>query len=216
MYAADRDPHGRERLRMAGELRQTVAAGGLTVHYQPKGDLPTGLVRGVEALVRWQHPRHGLVGPDTFLSLAEDAGMMVELTHTVLSQSLRQAAAWRAAGVPLSVAVNLSASSVVDAELPARVAGLLAEHALPADSLLVEITEQLLMADRVRAQSVLAELRRLGVQVGVDDYGTGYSSLAYLRELPIDELKLDRSFVSPLASDAGAATIVRSTIELAH
>ena len=207
---------GQDRLRTIEELRQVVHARKLAMHYQPKVDSQTSRVSGVEALVRWDHPTHGLLLPDAFLPLAEDAGLMRDLTMAVLEQSLDQVALWRAGGRMLSVAVNLSASSLVDLELPARVHQLLINRGLPASALELEITEDFLMGDRERAREILTELRTLGIRVAVDDFGTGYSSLAYLRELPIDELKLDRSFVQPMADDPRAAAIVRSTISLAH
>jgi diguanylate cyclase (GGDEF)-like protein len=207
---------GHDRLRTLEQLRETIYSRQLVLHYQPKVDSKTSAVSGVEALVRWKHPERGLLSPEVFLPLAEDAGLMRELTIAVLEQSLDQVMAWRAAGRRLSVAVNLSASSLVDLELPSRVRSLLAERTLPASALELEITEDFLMGDRERAREILTHLRELGVKVAVDDFGTGYSSLAYLRELPIDELKLDRSFVQPMADDPKAAAIVRSTIALAH
>ena len=207
---------GHDRLRTLEQLRETIYARELVLHYQPKVDSKTNVVSGVEALVRWKHPERGLLSPDVFLPLAEDAGLMRELTIAVLEQSLDQVLRWRSAGRRLSVAVNLSASSLVDLELPARVRALLTERSLPAAALELEITEDFLMGDRERAREILSHLRELGVKVAVDDFGTGYSSLAYLRELPIDELKLDRSFVQPMADDPKAAAIVRSTIALAH
>jgi diguanylate cyclase (GGDEF)-like protein len=217
IYSEDDDTlGGQDRLRTLEELRQTVYARQLVIHYQPKVDSQTAKVTGVEALVRWQHPQRGLLPPSVFLPLAEDAGLMRELTAAVLEQSLDQVCQWRTAGRTLSVAVNLSASSLVDLELPARVRNMLKTRQLPASALELEITEEFLMGDRERARVILTELRGLGVRVAVDDFGTGYSSLAYLRELPIDELKLDRSFVQPMASDPRAAAIVRSTISLAH
>jgi diguanylate cyclase (GGDEF)-like protein len=207
---------GHDRLRTLEELRHAVAAGELVVHYQPKVDARTLQICGVEALVRWMHPTRGLLFPGDFLQLAEDSGLMRDLTGVVLEQSLDQVKEWRETGRHLSVAVNLSASSLVDAELPSRVLQILLDRGLPASVLEIEITEDFLMGDRERARSILTELRLLGVRVAVDDFGTGYSSLSYLRELPIDELKLDRSFVSPMAGDPRAAAIVRSTIDLAH
>ncbi|MFL6288728.1 MAG: putative bifunctional diguanylate cyclase/phosphodiesterase, partial [Actinomycetes bacterium] len=208
--------HGQERLRMLEELRDAIRTRTLEVHYQPKIDTQTNAVNGVEALVRWNHPRHGLLFPDAFLQLAEDSGLMRDLTVAVLEQSLDQVLEWRANGRKLSVAVNLSASSLVDLELPEMVWKSLFDRKLPAEVLELEITEDFLMGDRERARDILSQLRRLGVRVAVDDFGTGYSSLAYLRELPIDELKLDRSFVTPMSADARAAAIVESTIGLAH
>jgi diguanylate cyclase (GGDEF)-like protein len=208
--------HGQHRMRNLEELRTAIFSRSLVVHYQPKIDVRTLEVTGVEALVRWQHPTRGLLLPDAFLPLVEDSGLMGDLTDAVLEQSLDQVKIWRTAGRMLSVAVNLSASSLVDADLAQRVWATLRERDLPSEALELEITEDFLMGDRERARSILSDLRRLGIRVAVDDFGTGYSSLAYLRELPIDELKLDRSFVQPMGEDPRAAAIVRSTIELAH
>jgi diguanylate cyclase (GGDEF)-like protein len=207
---------GQDRLRTLEELRRVIDTRSLTVHYQPKVDSQTLLVTGVEALVRWQHSTRGLLAPDQFLPLVEDAGLMRDLTTAVLEQSLDQVVRWQDAGRSLSVAVNLSASSLVDVDLPARVELLLAERGLSPRVLELEITEDFLMADRERAREILCELRAHGIRVVVDDFGTGYSSLAYLRELPIDELKLDKSFITSMAEDPRAAAIVRSTILLAH
>ena len=207
---------GEERLRTLEELREAILTEGLVVFYQPKVDSRTLTVSGVEALVRWVHPTRGLLFPDAFLPLAEQSGLMRDLTTAVLEQSLAQVRRWRDEGRVLAVAVNLSASSLVDLELPLRISEVLLRHGLPASSLELEITEDFLMGDRERARGILTELRALGIRVAVDDFGTGYSSLAYLRELPIDQLKLDRSFVQPMADDPRAAAIVRSTIDLAH
>ena len=208
--------HGQHRMRNLEELRTAIFSRSLVVHYQPKVDVRTLEVTGVEALVRWQHPTRGLLLPAAFLPLVEDSGLMRDLTDAVLEQSLDQVRLWRDAGRMLSVAVNLSASSLVDADLAQRVWATLRERGLPSEALELEITEDFLMGDRERARAILSDLRRLGIRVAVDDFGTGYSSLAYLRELPIDELKLDRSFVQPMGEDPRAAAIVRSTIELAH
>ena len=217
VYESELDAsHGQDRLRTLEELRVAIQERKLVVHYQPKIDTQTLSVSGVEALVRWEHPTRGLLFPDSFLQLAEDSGMMRELTSAVLEESLDQVRAWREAGRDLTVAVNLSASSLVDLELPQMVSQTLVERELPATSLELEITEDFLMGDRERAREILTQLRQLGIRVAVDDFGTGYSSLAYLRELPIDELKLDRSFVTPMSADARAAAIVESTIGLAH
>jgi diguanylate cyclase (GGDEF)-like protein len=216
IYTDSDDGHGDARLRTLQQLRTALTDGQLTVHYQPKVDLNGGAVRGVEALVRWDHPTRGLLYPDSFLGLVEDAGLMAALTQQVLERALDQAALWQTQGRPLTVAVNLSASSLVDSELPEQVHALLRARQLPASSLQLEITEEFLMADRDRARAILTELRDDGIQISIDDFGTGYSSLAYLRDLPIDELKLDRSFVFPMADDARAAALVASTIALAH
>jgi diguanylate cyclase (GGDEF)-like protein len=216
IYRSDDSSEGEDRLRLLEELRDAITNGGLVVHYQPKVDTRTAAIRGVEALVRWLHPTRGLLAPAAFLPLAEETNLMRDLTTTVLEQSMDQAVIWRREGRALSVAVNLSASSLVDLELPERISAILRVRDLPADALELEITEDFLMGDRERAREILTQLRALGIRVAVDDFGTGYSSLAYLRELPIDELKLDRSFVQPMAEDPRAAAIVRSTIGLAH
>jgi predicted signal transduction protein with EAL and GGDEF domain len=217
VYRADGDTsEGQDRLRTLEELREAIYSRSLTVHYQPKVDSRTLAVRGVEALVRWNHPVRGLLYPAAFLPLAEDSGLMRELTTAVLEESMDQVSTWRREGRNLAVAVNLSASSLVDLELPDRICSILYSRNLPSECLELEITEDFLMGDRERAREILTQLRGLGIRVAVDDFGTGYSSLAYLRELPIDELKLDRSFVQPMSEDARAAAIVRSTIGLAH
>ncbi len=208
--------HEQDRLRTVEELRSAILDRTLEVYYQPKVNASTFEVTGVEALVRWDHPTRGLLLPGAFLPLVEDAGLMSAMTDAVLDASLDQVRRWRDGGRDLTVAVNLSSSSLVDADLPRRVSSALRDRQLPGTTLELEITEDFLMGDRVRAREILTELRRFGIRLAVDDFGTGYSSLAYLRELPIDELKLDRSFVQPMAADPRAAAIVRSTIELAH
>jgi diguanylate cyclase (GGDEF)-like protein len=211
-----RDGGSRHRLETLEELRVALHTDQLVMHYQPKLDLASGLVSGVEALVRWAHPIRGLLLPDSFLPIAERAGLMGLVAGQVLEKSLRDLASWRAQNHQLSVAVNLSVSNLQDVELPQLVELQLAIHGIPAHALVLEITENILMADAERSGQVLDRLRAIGVLLSVDDYGTGYSSLAYLQALPVDELKLDRSFVTHMSSDPRAATIVRSTIELSH
>jgi EAL domain-containing protein (putative c-di-GMP-specific phosphodiesterase class I) len=216
VYGSGDDTDGAARLRTIEELRTAIATDQLVLHLQPKIDLDTGDVHGVEALVRWDHPTRGLLYPDVFLALVEQAGLMRTMTQVVLTLALDQAAAWQAQGQHLTVAVNLSASSLVDADLPEQVAAMLNARGIPPHVLQLEITEELLMADRDRARTTLTRLRHSGVQISVDDFGTGYSSLSYLRDLPIDKLKLGRSFVFPMADDDRAAALVASTIALAH
>jgi diguanylate cyclase (GGDEF)-like protein len=216
VYAENDEQGGQERLRTIHELRVALDEGQLVLHYQPKINLQSGEICGVEALVRWDHPIRGLLMPDSFLDLLEESGLMGALTRRVLDQALQQAVRWQSRGLSLSVAVNLSADSLLDASLPAYVASQLALHHLPPSALQLEITEETLMADRQRARLVLGEVRDLGVQISIDDFGTGYSSLAYLRDLPIDELKLDRLFVAPMTDDPRAMALVGSTISLAH
>ena len=216
VFSGTDDTRGDTRLRMLEELRTALTDDQLVVHYQPKIDLRTGDVCGVEALVRWDHPTRGLLFPDAFLDLVEEAGLMHDLTHHVLDQALAQTARWHSAGNPLTVAVNLSSTSLIDAELPELVSEMIATHQLSPSALVLEITEQTLMVDRGRASATLTRLRDVGIKIAVDDFGTGYSSLAYLRDLPIDELKLDRSFIFSMADDARSAALVESTIALAH
>jgi EAL domain-containing protein (putative c-di-GMP-specific phosphodiesterase class I) len=215
-YARERDRHTRERLELIGELRDAITAGQLVLHYQPKLDLATGTVHGVEALVRWDHPRRGLLAPSEFVPLAERTGAISDLTRWVLDTAIGQCRRWRDAGFDLPVAVNLAAPNVVDAGLPGMVAELLERWDVPGDRLECEISEHTVMADPRRAVDVMERLRALGVRLSLDDYGTGRASLAYLKSLPLDEVKIDRSFVSGMASDSDDAAIVRSTIELAR
>jgi EAL domain-containing protein (putative c-di-GMP-specific phosphodiesterase class I) len=175
-----------------------------------------GEVTGVEALVRWQHPRHGLLAPAEFLPLAERAGMMGELTRWVIDAALRQARAWQDEGVEVSIAVNLAAANILDAGLPDAVAERLARWGVPGERLTCELSEHTVMGDPRRAHDVLDRLRALGVRLSLDDYGTGHSSLSYLKRLPLDEVKIDRAFVSGIVGDANDALIVRSTIDLAR
>jgi diguanylate cyclase (GGDEF)-like protein len=216
LYQIAEDPHSKERVQLLEALRAGLARGELVCHYQPKITVATGGTDSVEALVRWQHPERGLLAPDTFLPLAEHAGLMRPLTLAVLHIALRDASRWRRAGHDVSVAVNLSVTNLLDVELATDVAALLHEHQLPASALILEITETVLMTDSTRAKAVVDALHVLGVGLSVDDYGTGYSSLAYLQDLAIDELKLDRTFIKRLAEDPRTAAIVRSTVDLAH
>ncbi|MGV8978534.1 MAG: putative bifunctional diguanylate cyclase/phosphodiesterase [Cellulomonas sp.] len=217
MYSRDQaDADVEERLRRIDKARSALRAGQIEAFYQPTIDLATGAVTGVEALARWRDPERGIVGPDTFLPLLEGAGLMTQLTTTILDQALTDAHRWALAGFDLVVSVNLYPAAVLDETLPARVHALLAEHDVAPDRLQLEITEESLLADRVRARNVLVELRSTGISIAIDDYGSGHSSLACLRELPVDELKLDRVFVLPMTHDPRAVAIVRSTIDLAH
>jgi diguanylate cyclase (GGDEF)-like protein len=214
VWSPDGTTDSRDRLRTLEQLREALETDQLVPHYQPQLDLRTGRITGVEALVRWEHPDRGLLTPDAFLPLAEQAGLMRRLALGVLERSLRDLRCWRAAGHDLTVAVNLSVSNLQDVALPEQVAMLLDATGVPAGALTLEITEDVLMADAARSSQVLAGLRALGVRLSIDDYGTGYSSLSYLRALPVNELKVDRSFVGHLTSDPRAAAIVRSTLQL--
>jgi diguanylate cyclase (GGDEF)-like protein len=216
VFDEQRDGDGRHRLEAVEQLRRGIADGELVLHYQPKLALASGEVDGVEALVRWQHPSRGLLFPDAFIDLAESAGLMSRLTSAVVEMSLAQCRRWADGGVRLTVSVNVSPSNLVDDAFPDEVAALLRRFRVPASALVLEVTESILMEDRERAVRVLSRLREAGVGVSIDDYGTGYSSLAYLAALPVTELKLDRVFVAAMTGSSRAASIVTSTLQLAH
>jgi diguanylate cyclase (GGDEF)-like protein len=216
LYDASRDIHSRERLALVGDLRRALHDNEFEVHFQPKADLRTGRVDAVEALVRWQHPERGLLAPGQFIPLVAQSGLIRPLTRYVLDATLAQAATWRRAGHDIKVAVNVSAPDLMDARFPDHVLAALTRHAIPPERLQLEITEDTIIADPERMLDVLARLSEVGVGLSLDDYGTGRSSLAYLKRLPIQELKIDRSFVMHLTADSQDATIVRSTINLAH
>jgi EAL domain-containing protein (putative c-di-GMP-specific phosphodiesterase class I) len=216
VYEPRLDRYSPERLAVAGELRHAIARGELSLHYQPQVEPRTGRVDAVEALVRWNHPERGLIGPTEFVPLAERTGLIRPLTLWVLEAAIRECSAWRRAGVDLHVSVNLSTANLVDTELPNAIEGLLRQWAVPPEYLRLEITESTAMADPVRTRAVLARLNALGTPLAIDDFGTGYSSLAYLRSLPVRELKIDRSFVSRMTSTSNDAAIVVATIDLAH
>ncbi|GAA3243730.1 putative bifunctional diguanylate cyclase/phosphodiesterase [Dactylosporangium siamense] len=206
------------RLLLLGDLRRALAERDeLVLYYQPKVALVSGELCGVEALVRWHHPSRGMVAPGEFVPMAENTGLINLLTTHVLARAVEQAAAWRAAGVEVPVAVNLSPRCLTDPSLRDRVEGLLVQHRLPARLLRLEVTESAVMANPALATATLRGLHRLGVRLSIDDYGTGYSSMAYLRQLPVDELKIDRSFVVNLTgADDDDAVLVRSAVDLGH
>lgn len=198
------------------ELRAALLDGdGLTVHYQPKINAHDGSVHSVEALLRWQHPTRGLLPPQEFLPAAERAGLMRKVTKLAASLALKRVRSWRDQGIPLTVAVNLSAPNLLDLDLVGTIEQLLRTNGLPPDALIIEITESALV-DSARSHSTVAELQRLGVRISLDDYGTGWSSLARLQDVSVDELKLDRVFVTRLAKDPRSVAIVRSTVALAQ
>ncbi|MCV7135563.1 EAL domain-containing protein [Mycobacterium hodleri] len=206
---------GVARIEFLSDLRRAVDDGELDLVYQPKISLHTWSAVGVEALIRWPHPEFGLLEPADFLPMARENGMMETLTDFVLDRALADAAGWRAAGVDMPVAVNVSAPSLNDDALPDRVLSVLARHGLPPATLTVEITEDALVSSVARARTVLEELRDSGVRVAIDDFGSGYAAMTYLHELPVDELKLDREFVKPILHDERAAAIVVSVLHLA-
>jgi len=217
-YSAELDPYDPARLNLLFELRNAIEAGQLQLFYQPKVDLRTRTVVGVEALLRWRHPKKGLVPPNEFIPLAEEAGVIKPLTWWVLEHAVRQCAAWEKASQGLDVAVNLSARSLHDPQLSMRITELLAAHELSPQRLQLEVTESAVMTDPARAADILRLLDAVGVGVSIDDFGTGYSSLGYLRNLPVSEIKIDKSFVIGMrhGEDGRDKAIVRSTSQLGH
>jgi diguanylate cyclase (GGDEF)-like protein len=216
LYEPQRDHYSPRRLSLAGELRSAMENGQLVLHYQPKADVRTGRIVGVEALVRWNHPRHGLLGPEEFVPIAEQTGLIVPLTRWVLGAAMRQCQAWQDTGYELSVAVNLSARSFLDTALAVDIPQLLKLHSIRPTLLELEVTESTIMLDPARATTTLERLSEIGLSLSIDDFGTGYSSLANLKRLPVDMIKIDKSFVLEMATEHSDAAIVRSTIELAH
>ena len=215
-YSREHDEYAPERLALMSELRRAIERDELVLHYQPIVRLATREMRGVEALIRWQHPERGMVPPKEFIPLAERAGLTKPLTVWVLREALRQLRAWRDEGMELSVAVNLSMRTLHDPELPQLANELIASAGVPPALVGFEITETDVMADAEGALRGLRALRELGVKIAIDDFGTGYSSLAYLHRLPVDTVKIDRSFVSRITTDENSASIVRATADLGH
>jgi EAL domain-containing protein (putative c-di-GMP-specific phosphodiesterase class I) len=213
-YAEEYDEYSIDRLALAAQLRRGIERGELEVHYQPKAPLHGGTTRAVEALARWNHPQLGWLGPDGFIPLAEQTGVIKPLTERVLEQALRQCSAWRREGLEITVSVNVSWLSLLDQGLPAMISGMLERFELPASLLQLEITESRIVADLRRARSTLDELRALGLKIAIDDFGTGFSSLSQLQHLPIDEIKIDRSFVTRMETHRSDAVLVRSIVEL--
>ena len=215
-YSSDRDTHSRDSLALASDLPAAIAAGELEVHFQPKAEAGSRRIVGMEALVRWHHPERGLLPPADFISIAEQAGLMRDLTRAVMRQALAARRDWLAAGYDLHVAVNASVADLLDSQFPVEVADVLHEFDAGPGTLIVEVTESSIMYDQSRIGDVLARLSEFGVGISLDDFGTGYSSLMHLRSLPVSEVKIDRSFVARMTADWTDAAIVRSTIQLAR
>jgi diguanylate cyclase (GGDEF)-like protein len=228
MYAAKRNKSGiavydgrhdqfrAEHLSLLSDLRKAIAEDQLLLHYQPKLDLRRNQIVGVEALVRWQHPQRGMIAPVEFLPFAEQTGTIIHITRWVVESALRQCGAWRAAGLSLHVSLNVSSRDLVERDLPEMLVTVARRHAVPPESIIVEVTESALMEDPQRAQQILLELKQHRFRIAIDDYGTGYSSLAYLQRLHCDELKVDRTFTMHVAERETDAAIVRSTVDLGH
>jgi diguanylate cyclase (GGDEF)-like protein len=215
VYSPAADRHSPARLGMLAELRSALDNSELELHYQPKADLRTGDVVGVEALLRWRHADRGYVSPEEFIPLAEQTGLMRQITQFVVDEALRQMSQWWASGLRIQCAINVCARDLYDRDFAAFLQGRLTHHGLPPRALMVEVTESVLMADPARAASNLLSLADLGVGISLDDFGTGYSSLVHLKRLPVSEVKIDRSFVMRMDLHEDDAAIVRSIIELA-
>ncbi len=216
LYDSEEDHYTTRRLILVSELSRAMQSSALRLHYQPKAELSTGRIIGVEALLRWTHPLYGVIPPDEFIPVAEQSGLIRPLTHWVLQTALEQAAAWNLEGMDLTMAVNLSARSIVDTELVGEVAELIAHAGVRPSALTLELTESSLPTDRARSEMVLGRLSALGIRLAIDDFGTGYSSLSRLKRLPVHEVKVDKSFVLHMAANGDDDAIVRSTIDLAR
>jgi diguanylate cyclase (GGDEF)-like protein len=213
-YSRDRDKNTPKQLALLGDLRKAMEEDELVLCYQPKVALATGLVTGVEALLRWHHPRRGLISPDEFIPQAERTGLIHTLTRYTIEKSLDQLREWRDAGLHLNMAVNLSRPNLINLQFPTEISALLDERGVPASHLELEITESSVMADPLRARVVLAKLAELGISLSLDDFGAGYSSLAHLKRMPVNQIKIDKSFVIGMLSNDNDRVIVRSIVDL--
>lgn len=216
VYHPQADGHSAVKLSLLGDLHRALGRGELLLHYQPKIRINSGDVTGAEALVRWQHPEHGLLKPADFIPLAEQTGLIEPLSRYVLSAAISQARAWIEVGRPLTISVNLSARNLLHAGLPDVIGELLAQHGVPASALELEITESALMSQLEDARRLLGRLAAMGIRISIDDFGAGYTSLGQLIALSVTELKIDRSFVLAMTENQAHATIVRSVIDLGH
>lgn len=216
IYKPSYDEHSPRRLTLMSELRHAIDRNELELYYQPKVSIQTGLLYGAEGLIRWHHPSHGFISPDEFIPMAERTRMIKPLTLWVLKEAFKQCAEWRDEGKELIVSVNLSAKDLHDPELPDLIAGVAASTGVRPEWIVLEITEGSVMTDPDATLRILRRLHEMGYQLSIDDFGTGYSSLAYLKEMPLAELKIDRSFVQDLLVSESDDVIVNATINLAH
>ena len=215
-YDSEQDRHSVFHLTMESELRSAMEQNKLQLYFQPKIDIPSGKICSAEALLRWIHPERGFVPPDEFIPIAEQSGLIEPLTQWVLNKALEQCTKWHTAGFPISVAVNLSARSLHNSNITEDVELALANWKVPSSGLCLELTESAIMADPEQAMDILTKLNDMGVLLSVDDFGTGYSSLAYLKKLPVNEIKIDKSFVMDMTRDSNDSAIVHSIVDLAH
>lgn len=216
IYTPESNPYSPERLGLMAELRDAIKQDQLLLHFQPKVDLRTGCIVGIEALVRWQHPRLGLLFPDRFITAAEQTGAIGPLTRWVLNNALSRQHGARRENMQLRVSVNLSARSLHDPQLPKMIADALFATGAEPDQLMLEVTESAIVLDPKRAETNLVALSRMGVALSIDDFGTGYTSLASIKQLPVNEIKIDKSFVTNMMTDKKEAMIVRTIIDLGH
>lgn len=216
VYSPTMDEHSPRRLTLMGELKRALERGELQLYYQPKIDLASSSVIGVEALVRWPHMEHGFIPPEEFIGLAERTRMIRPLSQWVLERAFQTCANWHQAGRALIVSINLSTKDLHDPELPDQIAGIAAKTGLQPEWIVFEITEGSIMMDPLRVLAIVERLRGMGFQLSIDDFGTGYSSLSYLKKLPVSELKIDKSFVMDMLASESDAVIVRATVDLAH
>jgi predicted signal transduction protein with EAL and GGDEF domain len=214
-YSVELEVPGRDRLTLQSELRQAIAQNELLLHYQPKIDFRTGNINGVEALVRWMHPKNGLLLPDDFIPLAEETGLIEPLTICVLTQALRQYGEWRRNGIELPVEVKISSANLQDADFPAHIAQIMADCAAPPSSLEIGVTELTIMLDPLRAIENFTKLREMGVKIAIEDFGAT-QSLSYLKKMLIEKIKINRSFIINMVNNENDSAIVRHTINLAH
>jgi len=216
LYTGGQNDYTRRRLSLLADLRKALESGELELHYQPQVHLKGGSVQSVESLLRWHHPRHGDISPQELIPLVESTDLVIPLTDWTVDCALRQQRRWRDKGISVRIAVNLSARMLHDLSLPSRMGRLLIEHDVHSHMIELEITESSMLRDVRRALEVVSQLRSMGFLVSVDDYGTGFSSLSYLRDLAVQTLKMDRSFIADLERSESNRIIVQSTILLAH
>lgn len=216
IYDAEQDQHSLERLGLMADLRQAIKQNKLQLFFQPQANFSNGIVIGMEALLRWNHPKHGYIPPEEIIQLAEQTGLIHDIAQWVLTHAIQQTKSWMDAGFKLTVAVNLSAHNLADDRIVEHVRALLASNQLPAKQLILEVTENAMMVNPERAVDILTQLNEMGVSISIDDYGTGFSSLSYLKRLPVHELKIDKSFILEMSKNDNDTVIVRSTIDLAH
>ncbi|MDT8453146.1 MAG: EAL domain-containing protein [Gammaproteobacteria bacterium] len=216
VYKPSEDGHAVSRLALAAELRQAINSQTLRLFYQPKIDLSTGQIYGAEALLRWEHPERGFISPDDFIPLAEHTGLISAITCFVIDSAARQCAAWNALGHKLMISINVSMNCIHNARLPAKLNEVILTNKIAPDQITLELTENIFIKDPVRSKKILNNISQMGVGISIDDFGTGYSSMAYLKQLPVSEIKIDRSFVLEMLEDENDEVIVHATIDLAH